>query len=271
MPDAANVTHDAIVLALAAELEPLPFVDAMWEGGAAGFDRLDEWSDVDLYVVTADDRVSETFQAVERALARLSPIRHKYEPAWPPESGIAQAFYRLEEASEYLMVDLAILKRSAPDKFLEPELHGRAIFAFNKGGAVRVPRLNADEFVRKLLDRRDRLAMRMALFGHFVSKELLRRNALGALEAYQRIVLDSLFQVLRMRYYPSHYSYNVRYVRYELPSEVVRRLEELSFVRSLDDISDKCRMAMDWFRESIGSVTEEEVRRRIAGDAHNAT
>ena len=41
MPDATNVTHDAIVRALTAALQPLPFVDAMWEGGAAAFNRLD--------------------------------------------------------------------------------------------------------------------------------------------------------------------------------------------------------------------------------------
>ena len=264
------MTHDAIVHALTQELEPLPFVDAMWEGGAAGFGRLDEWSDVDLYIVAADDRVPDTFRAVEAALTRLSPIRLKYEPVWPPESGIVQAFYRLERASEYLLVDLAVLKRSAPDKYLEPELHGKALFAFNKGGTVQVPRLDADGFVRKLLDRRDRLVLRMALFAPFVTKELHRRNALGSLEAFQRIVLDSLLQALRMRYAPAHYSFSVRYVPYELPPDVVRRLEELSFVRSLEDLPEKNRMAIEWFQESVGTVTEEEVRRRI-GNAGKET
>lgn len=263
MPDDAKVTHDAIVHALATELEPLPFVDAMWEGGAAAFDRLDEWSDVDLYVVAADDRVPDTFRAVEAALTGLSPIRQKYEPVWPPESGIAQAFYRLDRASEFLLVDLAVLKRSAPDKYLEPELHGRARFAFNKGGTVQVPHLDTDGFVRKLLDRRDRLALRMTLFGPFVTKELHRRNALGSLEAYQRIVLDSLLQVLRMRYSPAHYGFGVRYVPYELPPDVVRRLEDLSFVRSLEDLPEKSRRALEWFQESVGLVTEDGVRTRI--------
>ena len=263
MPDATNVTHDAIVRALTAALQPLPFVDAMWEGGAAAFNRLDEWSDVDLYVVAADDRVADTFRAVEEALTRLSPIHHKYEPTWPPESGIAQAFYRLERASEYLLVDLAVLKRSTPDKFLEPELHGRAVFAFNKGNAVEALPLDRDAFVRKLLERRDRLGMRIALFGPFVSKELRRGNSLGALEAYQRIILDSLIQVLRMRYHPAHYGFGVRYVPFELPPEVVRKLEALSFVRSSEELPELSRKAVAWFRETLPAVTEPKVRARL--------
>jgi len=263
MPEAHPVTREGILHALVVALQPLPFVDAMWEGGAAAYDRLDAWSDIDLYIVAADDRIADTFRAVEDALTALSPIRRKYEPAWPPDSGIAQAFYRLERTSEYLLVDLAVLKRSAPDKFLEPEMHGRALFAFNKGDAVSVPSLDADALVKKLLERRDRLSARIALFGPFVSKELARRNGLGALEAYQRVVLDSLIQVLQMRYAPAHHGFNVRYARYEFPPGVVARLEDLSYVRSPDELPEKARAAVEWFREAAAAVTEAAIRSRV--------
>ena len=270
MPDAQPVNREAILQALAAALEPLPFVDAMWEGGAAAFNRLDEWSDIDLYVIAADDKVEETLRAVEAALDALSPIRRKYEPVWPGESGIAQAFYRLEHASEYLLVDLAVLKRSAPDKFLEPELHGHAIFSFNKGDSLKLPPLDTETFVKKVLERRDRLALRVAMFGPFVSKELHRHNWLGALDAYQRIILDSLVQVLRMRHYPAHYSFSVRYVYFELPPEVVQSLEGLSFVRSQEELPEMCRKAIEWFRETVSQVTEENVRARMRAMPHGA-
>lgn len=263
MPDTPTVTRESILHALTAALEPLPFVDAMWEGGAAAFHRLDAWSDVDLYVVAADDHVPETFRAVEEVLERLSPIRLKYEPAWPPETGIAQAFYRLERASEYLLVDLAVLKRMAPDKFLERELHGDAVFAFNKGDAVQIPPLDIEGFVAKLLERRDRLEARMELFGPFLTKELNRGNSLGALEAYQRILLDALIQILRMYYHPAHYAFSPRYVRYELPPDVVQRLEGLSYVNSPADLPAMGRQVIGWFRETARRVNEGEVRGRL--------
>ena len=265
MPEAQPVTREEILRGLARALEPLSYVDAMWEGGAAAYDRLDAWSDIDLYLVVADDHVAEAFRAVEDALTALSPIRRKYEPAWPAESGIAQAFYRLERTNEYLLVDLAVLKRSAPDKFLEPEVHGRAIFAFNKEGAVTVRPLDVDALVRRLLERLERLGARIALFGPFVSKELHRRNGLGALEAYQRIVLDSLAQALQIRYAPTHHGFNVRYARYDLPPQVVDKLESLSYVTSRDDIPEKCRVALEWFRETVAGMTEDEIRSRIRG------
>lgn len=265
MPEPNSVTREAIVQALVETLEPLPYVDAFWEGGAASYQRLDAWSDLDLYLVVADDCIAETLRAVEDALSALSPIRRKYEPAWPAESGIAQAFYRLERTTEYLLVDLAVLKRSAPDKFLETEVHGRALFAFNKGHAVSVPPLDVDAFLKKLLDRRERLSERIALFGPFVSKELHRKNGLGALEAYQRIVLDALVQVLQMRYAPAHHGFSVRYARYELPPDVVARLEDLSYAGSADQLPEKCLAAVEWFRDTVAEVNEEQIRSCLRG------
>lgn len=263
MPEARSVSRGAILRTLTDALVPLPWVDAFWEGGSAAFGRLDAYSDLDLYAVVADDKLADAFLVIEAALRSLSPIRMKYEPSWPPESGTSQAFYRLEGATDYLLVDLAVFQRSARDKYLEPELHGKAVFAFNKRGAVVTPTLDRDAFVARVLERRDRLRVRVALFGPFVTKELLRRNRLGAFEAYQKIVLDSLVQVLWMRYHPVHYSFGMRYAADELPRDVVSRLGRLAYVTGPDDLKRKYSAAVRWFRETVDHVTEEDVRYRL--------
>ena len=83
--------------------------------------------------------VAKTFLVVEQALTALSPIRLKHEVSWPATSGIYQEFYRLAGTSEFLLVNLAVMTWSAPDKFLAREIHGDAVFLFNKGDTVRVP------------------------------------------------------------------------------------------------------------------------------------
>ena len=134
-----KVSRDLIVQALTEALEPLSYVHAFWEAGAAAFSRIDEWSDIDLYIVVDDDTVPTTFQVVEQALTRLSPIQLTHEVTWPPASGISQKFYRLDKTSEFLLVDLAVLTVSAPDKFLVREVHGEAVFLFNKATRSKSP------------------------------------------------------------------------------------------------------------------------------------
>src|SRR5205807_4743165 len=165
-----KLSRESIVKALADELEPLSHIHAFWEAGAAAFGRVDEWSDIDLYIVVDDAAVPETFRVVEKTLESSSPIKVKHEVPWPPASGIFQRFYRLENTSEYLLIDLAVMTRSAPDKFLTKEIHGDAVFLFNKAGSVRIPAFDAEAFARGLLARRQRLRERMDLFGPFVQK-----------------------------------------------------------------------------------------------------
>ena len=137
--------RDEILAALKAALEPLEYVHAMWEGGAISFGRTDEMSDIDLYVDVEDSRVADVFPVVEEALERVSGIKLKYEVPLPPSNPYAQAFYRLKGASEFLLVDLAVMRHGAEDKFLEPEIHGKALFHFNKANAVRIPKVDGEK------------------------------------------------------------------------------------------------------------------------------
>src|SRR5207247_9248086 len=88
-----------------------------------------------------------------------------------------------------------------------------------------IPSFDAEAFIRGLLDRRKRLVERMALFGPFVEKEILRGNHLEALEFYRALVLPSLVEALRMRHGPRHYDFRMRYVHRELRPDPLRRLQ----------------------------------------------
>ena len=267
MARAEELSRNSIVRAMTQVLEPLSFVHAFYEGGAAAFNRIDPWSDIDLYIVVDDATVPKTFEVVEKVLASLSPIGLIHEESWPPASGIFQKFYRLEKASEFLLVDLAVLTVSAPNKFLVREIHGEAVFLFNKGDAIKTPPLDQEAFVRGLLDHRQRLRERMELFAPFVEKEILRGNKLEALEFYRALVIQSLVGALRMRYGPRHYDFRMRYVYRELPPDVVRRLEGLAFVKDPEDLAAKYREARAWFDKAIEDVDETQIRRGVAGNS----
>jgi len=228
------------------------------------FGRIDAWSDLDLYVVVDDDRVDETFRAVEAALECVSGIRRKCEIPHPPESGIAQAFYRLEGTSEHLLVDLAVLKRSAPDKYLQPEIHGDAVVAFDKSSATTTRPLDVEAFVERIRARVERLRGRIDMFAPFVVREIERGNGVEAIDLYRVVVLDSLLEVLRIRHGPLQFDFRTRYVHRELPPAVVAGFERLAFVRDLDDLSGKHREALAWFHETVALLDDAEVRSRLS-------
>jgi predicted nucleotidyltransferase len=251
------VTRDAVIKTLVEALKPLDFVHAFYESGAIAFNRLDEWSDIDLYVVVDDGKADDAFVAVETALKLLSPIRQKFAIPQLPWPGVSQAFYKLERASDYLLIDLAIITLSGPEKFLAAEIHGKAVFYFNKSDRVKVPSVDREELASTLQQRLLRLKDRFAMFNIFVQKEINRGNYLEALVLYHSMTLGSVVDVLRIKYSPFHHDFKTRYVQYELPKQIVKRLERLYFVKDWRDLRVKYREATDWFNELAVESKEE--------------
>lgn len=248
------LTRKLIIKILTDELKPLSYIHAFWEGGAIAFNRIDQRSDIDLYVAVDDDKVNETFLTTEKVLKTLAPIKQKLEMPQLPWPGISQAFYKLEKASEYLLIDFAVIKLSAPDKLLEPEIHGNIVFYFNKKSKIRIPKLNKEAFNKKLHERLDRLKLRIEFFNIFVQKEINRGNSLEAIDLYQNMTLATLVEVLRIKHNPFHYNFRMRYIHYEFPPETVKKLERLYFVKDMKNLKEKYQEATEWFYKVISEI-----------------
>jgi hypothetical protein len=201
-----------------------------------------------------DDRVRDTLTLIERVLESLSPIQDRLEMPPGPGNGYTQVFYRLRDTSEFLLVDLCVMKRSHPDKFLEPQIHGKVVFHFNKGGVLVVRPLDVEQHLAKIKARRERMEQRFAMFYSMVEKELNRENDLAAIDLYYRLVLDSLVDALRMLHSPAHFDFKVPYLNHDLPAKTRGELQSLFFVADGDDLRRKYRDASQWFRRTVAEI-----------------
>lgn len=263
-----TIDRDDIIKALQDALEPLPYVNAIWEGGAISFGRLDRYSDIDLQIDVKDGAVKRTVAVVERALRRLSPIEKRYE-VLNASHGHWQCFYKLEGTSHFQLIDLCVMKHCSKNKFLEEEVHGPAVFYFNKGNSVRPRPLDKKAYSKALRARLVRLKARFEMFNCFVEKELNRGNFLEAFGYYYGLVPASLVEILRMKYQPLHYDFKTRYLHYELPPKVVSRLKGFFYVRDEKDLRRKHRAAVRWFRELADGLDLKKVEKKIVRPSKN--
>jgi len=252
-----------LLQALRNALEPLDYVHAMWEGGAASFKRVDEWSDIDLQVAADDERVAEVVAVVEQTLTALTPITLRYEIPQPAWHGHWQAFYQLEQAGPFLMLDFVVMKRSATNKLLQPEIHGDAVIHFDKINFVVAPPFDQAAFLAKLHGRVATLRVMFPLFQSLTLKELHRGNALEALAFYQGYVLRPLVELLRIIHSPTRYDFHTRYTHYDLPSEVVQRLQALFYVAHPTELAAKREQGEMWFNELLTQIDFEAVAKKL--------
>jgi hypothetical protein len=243
-----------ILKSLLLELEPKKSILAMWEGGAAAFDRVDRWSDIDLMVAAKDGQAARAAAEVEAALKKISPFSAKlavHHPIWPD---LIHTFYKLSGADEFLLVDVGVMPQSSRNKLLEVEIHGRARIHFDKAGICKPPRLDRKKFMSGLKERKTRLINTFELFSNYVTKELNRKNYIEAQYNYF-MTLNMLVEALRMKHNPYHFDFRGRYIHYELPPLVSGRLQTLFYVKDPADLSRKDARARRWFKEVIKTIT----------------
>ena len=259
MTSQMNVGRAQVLERLRSAFEPLPHVHAMWEGGAAAFGRVDEWSDIDLQVVADDDRVAEIFPVAESALESLSPISLRYELPQPTWHGHHQCVYRLRDASPFLLIDFVVMKFSAEDKFVQPELHGDALVHFDRAKCVHSDPLDADLLRDKLTARLQHLQLIFELFQILTLKEVHRGHDLEALTYYHTYTLRPLVEVLRIQHQPARHAFHTRYLQYDLPAPLVEKVRSLHFVSDLEDLARKREEAERLFREATQNIDWDEL------------
>ena len=253
MTKKTRLSRGAILRSLRSALEPQKHILAMWEGGAAAFNRVDRWSDIDLMVAAKDGQTAKAAEEVEAILKKLSPITARLSASHPNWPDMIHTFYKLALADEFLIVDVGVMPQSSQDKLLETEIHGKALVHFDKAKVCQPPRLDRKKFLAGMKNRKTKLVNMFELFSNFTVKELGRKNYIEAQYSHF-MILNMLVEALRMKHGPFHYDFRGRYLHYELPPREASKLQALFYVKDPADLRRKDARARRWFQEVIKTV-----------------
>lgn len=249
-----SLGRQEIVNAVADALRPLDYIYTLWQGGAIAFNRVDQWSDIDFMVIADRESIPKVFEAAEAAIKKLTEFDLIFDVPQPTSHGFYQKFYRLKNASPFLLIDFAVGDLEKPDKFLEPEIHGNPIVHFDKKNIIASQPLNDEKFKQNMQVALDRIKNRFDMFQLFFDKEYNRGNYMDAFDFYYNFAIAGLLAVLRMKYSPYHYTFRSKYANYDLPLEMVKKLEEFYFIKSPEDMKEKYRQAREWFAEAATEI-----------------
>jgi hypothetical protein len=262
-----QLKRERLIETLAAKFEPADYALAMYEGGAVGFDRVDQWSDADVQVVVKDDTVEQAFADLEEALAGLSEIDYQYRLPEPTWHGHSQAFYRFTDASPFLMLDIVFIQESSEaDRFMQFRTHGQPKILFDKAGVIVEEPLDETAMIEKMKASVEAAKMRFDLFWVLTEKEIQRKNEIEAFHFYYNFAVMTLQEMLRIIYSPVRHFYR-RYPQYDLPPEITTRLAGFYYLSDLDALKVKFDQARVWFAELVEELDWDLVAERLAEGA----
>ncbi len=248
-------TRTEIINAIAPVFVNKDYALAFWQGGSAAFNRLDEWSDLDVVLVVKDGYEQQAMQTATELLEGTFGIEDKFEidpPHWP---GMVQTFFRLKNTSPFLLVDFSILRQSANEKFSEPEIHGNAVVVFDKQEVLKTQPVNLPELYSTLKVRIAKQQKRFAFFSTLVDKEVNRGKEVDAFIFYWSYSLSPLIEILRIKHSPYHWNWGMRYLKEDFTAPVYKQLQPLFFVKDMADLIAKNELCRSWFNNACKEVT----------------
>lgn len=240
MHDGGAALRDRITSAVCQALQPLPNVLAGWEGGSVAFNATDEYSDIDLnFLVDDAASLEELYSTSEVAIGSVSPITAVHPE--PPGR-----YYKLQDGSEFFLVDLCFFRSGASDRKLDVERHGQVRRLFDKGEWLESSGAEAVSVEARRRKRLQELEGWFAVSQTFVWKAVHRGQQIEALAAFWGYTLRPLVELLRMRYCPARWDFGMRYLHRDLPGPVYRELRDIMFVQDPAALADHLAKAVEW-------------------------
>lgn len=249
------ITKNVIIAKLNDALKPLPYIYAFWLEGADANGSADEYSDIDIWVDFEDEYLEQAYEAVEKALSELAVIDYKYIPSQhpSPQDKLRRRTYNLTGTSEYLMIDFNWQFHSRPKDeyiFFENNKIEAAKVIFDKDNVIQYKPLDLSEFTEQNKSHFHEAKYRMAQCMR-VEKYVRREQYLEAFANYNCYILESLIDLLRLIYTPSHAHYKFSHISRHIPSSERVKLEYFARIESLEDIAEKIPQAEKWFDELV--------------------
>jgi hypothetical protein len=242
--------RSTIISTLYTHLEPNPHILALWLEGADATGFVDEYSDIDICCSVKEGAIAEVAEQAQRALESLGTL-DLVQPGHAEKDAQTIDFH-VEGTSKYLIIDFNIYVSRGSEFVTEDEIE-KPLILFDRGNIIRTvspkERLTSLQRGKRLQELKGTVAQYARL-----EKYLRRGEFLEAFGYYHKWLLQPLIEVLRMRYTPLHPDYYIVHISRHLPSEVLKRLEELFKINSVAEIEAKSHEAKDFFEETAAEL-----------------
>ena len=249
-----EVQRDQIIKVIEGGLKNNPSVFAFWLEGADSTNTVDQYSDIDIWLDVEDGEESAVFSEVERALLKLGELDLFYELEHPHPQ-IRHKVLHLKDTPDSLLLDVCVQSHSRNFEFVRG-LHDEPKVIFDKANAVKFREFDKLEFRRELEQRIYHLKNAFVQKSRVLTK-IERGEFLEAMMYYQKWILEPLVELLRIKYIPRKRDYHFKHISRDLPKEVVRQLEDLCKIQSMEEIKQKVESATELFEVTLTEIERE--------------
>lgn len=228
--------RDQVLKAIYFALKDYTHIQALCVSGSAAFNRVDEYSDIDIRIMAEPQYYNDIFYRIETSLKKLDHIQDRYIVPDVCLNGYVQRFYKLKNLSSFNIIDLVIFQEDRLFEFLDRNRHGNPIILLDYKNKL-IPEETSQEVLDKFSLRINHLKEEFRFLSRIlVERAILRNRFAEAVSLYHARVLAPLLEILRAKYSPSRQDFGARYLQWDLPQDKCKIIDELYAIASFEDL-----------------------------------
>lgn len=219
------------------------YVYAMWLEGADGLNKVDEYSDLDIWF-DVKDSMRDSF--IEELVSKLSELGRIDSRMNKVTSEIFQSNIHLENTSEFLTIDLTAQNDSRDRDatcFAKGSITEVPLIIFDRKNIIsfKEPDLVDKDLLKKVYEEKKNRILQYSR----VTKYIKRNQYLECFMEYDKQIVKPIVTIARIIYTPEIYDYELCHVSRHLPKDVVEKIEQLYKVSSFDDIEKNITLSLE--------------------------
>jgi hypothetical protein len=209
---------------------------AVWEGGSAATNYLDDVSDMDISIVCQDDAVEMIFSLLDQHLQSKYRIIRKLRMPEPSWHGFSQCFYQIDQVPPLFYLDIVIIKASIQDKFTQSDRHGHALIWFDPHGCNDPTPSSQESQEKKAMQLYKNATSTDFLMELECKKAIARQNFLEAFPAMYNYLARNLVPLLNILHRLPKADFGLRYIYRDYPESDQLLVQEVLQVSSMDEL-----------------------------------
>jgi|GEM_PF-752489 len=228
-------TRDYMIGMVKEKVQSIKKVTAAWQGGSAATGYIDEYSDLDLCLVTKDHDTEEVLNEVVDFLTESFQLKNMYRLPEPTPHGFSQVFFNPVVGPDLFYVDFVVMGESTEDKYIEENRHGQAeiwVDKYKLDGKAR-----SEEDIYKLAKTLYETTIEKDfLLITELKKQLKRKIYTEVFPIYSAFISRCIVQMMNIKYRPEKADFGMRYIYRDYPNEAYKYIESVLKANSVDEI-----------------------------------
>jgi hypothetical protein len=228
-------TRDEVITMMKEKVISITDITAAWEGGSTSTGYDDEYSDLDMYLVTKEGNEEQVLIEIVKFIEFTFGIEKKFRMPEPSPHGFKQVFVKTINTPELFYIDFVVMNEEVEDKFVSIDRHGNPNIWVDSFKVDTSPR-SIEQMNAMCNAIYDSTVARDFILILELKKQIKRELFSEIFPLYLSFISRCIVSLLNIKYRPEKADFGMRYIYRDYPEKEHKLIEDALKAATIEEV-----------------------------------